>query len=493
MKLKVKFLKWSAGVPVAMLSKETAVKIGIQDKERISLRTFSDNPKEISTPVNIADGLVGKNEIIVSSEIRKSMKLKTGQYVDINLTEVPRSLDFIKKKLDGKKLSQEEINEIILDIVHNNLSEAEISLFISGMYKNGMDLKEETCLINAILKSGDVFKLRNKIIADKHCTGGIPGNRTTPIVVSICASAGLIMPKTSSKAITSAAGTADVIGAIARVEFSVQELKKIIKKTNAFLVWGGSLEIVPADAKIIGIEKELKIDPESQLLASIISKKLAVGSNYILIDIPYGKNAKFTKKKAIGLKEKFERLGRYFEKNLKVVLTDGNQPIGNGIGPFLEMIDVMKVLDPKQESPKDLEKKSLFLSGELLEMTGKAEKGNGFKMAEEILNSGKALEKFKEIIEAQDGKIGRLILGKFKKEILSKKSGRILEINNKLINSLARTAGCPTDKKSGIYLDVHNGNKIKQGSKLLTIYSESKSRLKSAVKFYYSNNPIKII
>jgi thymidine phosphorylase len=250
--------------------------------------------------------------------------------------------------------------------------------------------------------------------------------------------------------------------------------------------------MVPADAKIIKIEKMLEIDPEAQLLASIMSKKLAVSSKYILIDIPYGKTAKVDKKEALRLKRKFEYLGKYFKKKLKVVLTDGSQPIGNGIGPALELIDIIKILNPRQRGPKDLEKKSVFLAGEILEMTKKAKKGEGINMAREILYSGKAYEKFKEIIKAQRGDLKKIRTSRLKKDILSRKTGKISEIHNKKINALARIVGCPINKFSGLYLHCHRGEKIKKGEKILTIYSDSESKLNEALEFYKSQKPIKI-
>jgi len=492
MELKIKLLKWSAGLPVAMLSKKTAEKMGVHIKDKISVRTLSGYPKEISTIIDIIKGLVKEDEIAVSSELKKRLGLRIGQKVDVNLATIPKSVFFIKKKLNKKSLSEKEINEIIKDIVNNSLSEAEIALFISGMYKQGMNLRETIYLIKAILKSGNKLVLKNKFVVDKHSVGGIPGNRTTPIVVSICASAGLIMPKTSSRAITTSAGTADVIETIAPVEFPMNKLKKIVKKTNACLVWGGALGIVPADAKIIQIEKMLKIDPEAQLLASILSKKLAMGAKYIIIDIPYGKTAKVDKSKALKLKKKFEQLGKYFKVKLKCVLIKTKEPMGNGVGPALELVDVIKVLNPKERGPEDLEEKSLFLAGELLEMTGKAKKGKGIEMASEILNSGKAFEKFKQIIKAQGGDLKRIKSAKFKKDILSKKEGMILEVDNKKINSLARITGCPTDKFAGLYIYFNIGDKIKKREKILTIYSESKSRLRQAIKFYDNKKPIKM-
>ena len=490
MELKIRLLKWSAGLPVAMLNKRTAEKMGIHPKDRVSIQTTSRPIKEISTIVDTIEGLVKNNEIAVSSELKKNFNLKVGQKVDVNLSSPPKSIELVKKKLNKKVLSKKEIDEIIEDIVDNSLPELEIALFVSAMYKQGMNFKETIYLTESILKSGNSLKLPGKFIVDKHCIGGVSGNRTTPLVVSICAAAGLTFPKTSSRAITSAAGTADVIETIAKVGFSIKELEKIVKKTNACMVWGGSLGMVPADSRIIQVEKLLKIDPQAQLLASIMSKKLAVGSKYILIDIPYGKGAKVNKSQAIKLKKKFEQIGKYFHKKISVVLTDGKQPIGNGIGPGLELIDILKILKREEDAPKDLEKKSLFLAGQILEMAKKAKKGKGVELANEILQSGKAFEKFEQIIIAQGGKLKKIKLAKFKKNILSKKSGKIREINNKKINSLAKIAGCPIDKFAGVYLYFHVGDKIKKGEKILTIYSESKSRLNEAIRFYNETKPI---
>lgn len=258
------------------------------------------------------------------------------------------------------------------------------------------------------------------------------------------------------------------------------------------MVWGGSLGMVPADSKIINVEKEIRIDAQSLMLASIMAKKLAVGSKCLLIDIPFGKNVKVNKSQALELKRKFEKLGKYFKIKIKVVLTDGSQPIGNGIGPALEIKDIINILDPKKQGPKDLEQKSLILAGNLFEISKKAKKGRGYEKAKEILYSGKAFDKFKEIIEAQKEKIIDLKNFKYKKTILSKKTGKIKEINNKKINNLARVAGCPVDKFAGIYLYKHVGDKIKKGEKLLTLYAESKPRLNGALKFYYEKKSIKI-
>ncbi len=492
MELRVKTSNWSAGLPVAMLNRKTAENLGVHPGDRITIKTTSKNPKEIVTIVDTSEHFVTQTHLAISVEIKKRLKLREEQKVDVFYSNAPESVLFIKEKINGEKLSDEKIKAIIRDVVNNALTEPEVAVFVSAMYRNGMTFKETVSLINAILASGKTLKFRNKYVVDKHCIGGVAGNRTTPIVVAICAAAGLTFPKTSSRAITSAAGTADCIEVLSSVEFPMETVKKIVQKTGACLTWGGSLGMVPADSKIIKVEKMLKLDPVAQLLASIMSKKLAVGSKYILIDIPYGKRAKVSKSKAGFLKNKFEQLAKHFKVKMKVVLTKANEPIGNGIGPALEIMDVMKILNPQEIGPKDLEKKSIFLAAQIFEMTGTAKKGKGIKLAEEILLSGKAWKKFKEIIHAQKGKINGLELAKYFQDIHANKSGKIKTIHNKLINALARSAGCPLDKFSGVYLHKHVGDKVKKGDLIITLYAESKPRLKEALNFYHKNKPIKI-
>lgn len=320
--------------------------------------------------------------------------------------------------------------------------------------------------------------------------GGIPG-RTTPIVVSICACTGLKIPKTSSRAITTPAGTADAMETICKVDFDVPEMKKIVNKTNACLVWGGALGLAPADDKIIQIERVLNLDPESQLLASIMAKKISVGAKYVIIDIPYGKTAKVSLKQALRLKRKFEILGRHFNMKVKGVLSESLEPLGNGIGPALEIIDVIKVLR-RDDKCYHLEKKSLELSAELLELTGKAKKGKGYELAKKILDSGEAFKKFKQIIQAQKGSLNRINKFKLSANIKAKKSGKIFSIDIKKINLIAKAAGCPTDKFSGLYLHKHLNNPVKKGEKTITIFSDSKERLNSAINQFNKTKPILI-
>lgn len=488
MRFKIKSLRFSAGRPVAILNHDTAKKLNIYLNDRILIKKGKE---KIIAVVDLAEGMVSEKEIAVSQEVLRTLHAKQGNRVSIKLTFRPESIKFIHKKLSCQPLKRHELKKIIKDIVDNAITEAEIAFFVSAIHNCGMSIKEIGYLIKAIADTGKTLHLKGKI-ADKHSIGGVAGNRTTPIVISICSSTGLIMPKSSSRAITSAAATADVVESIAKVEFTIPELYKIIKKTNACLVWGSSLGLAPADSKIIQIEKLLHLDPEPQLLASILAKKLATGSRYVLIDIPYGKSAKVSKARALHLKKKFEKLAKDFNIHLKCILTNGTQPIGNGIGPILEIKDIVSILRQDKNKPLDLEAKSLMLSGLLLELTGKAKKGKGKKMAKEILQSGKAYKKFKEIIKAQKGNLKNLQLARLSHKILAEKSGKIVEIDNKKINLLARILGCPSEKRAGIYLHYHKNAKLNKGIVLMTFYAQSKAKLKEAVKIHKEIQPIKI-
>lgn len=484
-------MKFVAGRPVAIINQKAAKALSVYVGERIRLK----DKKEIIAIVDIAKGLMKENEIALSEEILEEMGIFEGYAVEVSIAPRPQSAQYILEKLEGNELSYKKIHSIMKDIVNNALTEAEIAYFISGIYVHGMNDRETVDLTKAMVETGKRMEIRNAV--DKHSIGGVAGNRTTPIVVSICSSLGLIMPKTSSKAITSAAGTADVMECFTKVEFSIPEIKKILQKANACLVWGGSLNLAPADDKIIQVERILGLDPEVQLLASILSKKIAVGAKQVLIDIPYGKTAKVDEKKAREIASKFGKFGKLLGLRIKTMLTDGSQPIGNGIGPILEAKDVYSVLAQKEGRPKDLENKALLVSSQILEMTGKAKKGQGYRIASDILKSKKALAQFRRIIESQEGSLNniesKLKPARLSFTVKSEKPGTVREISNKKIASVAFSAGCPADKAAGLYLHVHSGFKVQKGDALLTIYAETREKLHFAKKAYEYLRPILIV
>lgn len=489
MKLKIKNFNWHAGKPVVFLNDKTAKKMNVFVDDRVAI---TDKTK-VYAIVDIFPKLVKQDEIGISHELARILELRTGVTVEVSVSEMSDASFLIKKKINGETLSQKELELVISEIVHNNLTEAEIAFFTAAEKLNGMKFEEVISLTKAMVKTGAKLKFKGKYIADKHCIGGIAGNRTTPIMVAICASVGLTLPKTSSRAITSAAGTADVIETISTVDLPLEKITKIVNKNKACLAWGGSLGLAPSDDKIIQVERLLGLDIEPQLLASVMAKKISAGARHILIDIPYGPGAKMKDlKDAKSLGRKFQKIGKSFKLKMKITYTDGSQPVGNGFGPVLEMLDIIKVF--KNEGPKDLKEKSIYLASELIKLCGIS---NAKRKARESLESGKAYEKFQEIINAQNGKknfeekIKNLKLAKFKKIIPSPKSGKITKIDNKGINSMCRILGTPETVSAGVYLHKHL-EKIKKGKPLLTLYAESKVKMKDALKFYKEFNPIKI-
>ncbi|MBI2542036.1 AMP phosphorylase [Candidatus Woesearchaeota archaeon] len=481
MKLKVKDMDISSGGPlVCVINHQDAAMLDLHVMDRIKVRK---EKKTETAVVDIAQSskFVPKGKVGVFEEVINSLKLENNNIVDIAIARKPLSIEFIKKKLDGQRLSKEEIDQIVWDIVHNKLSSVELAYFVAACYTNIMTTEETILLTKSMVRHGDVLQLNKRPIIDKHSIGGIPGNRTTLVIVPIIAAAGYFIPKTSSRSITSPAGTADTMEVLAKVTFSIKKMKEIVLKAKGCIVWGGSLNLAPADDKIIAVERPLEIDAESQLLASIMAKKHSVSSTHILIDVPVGNNTKVRNMAgALRLKKEFEKIGRRLKKRVKVLITDGTQPIGNGIGPALEARDVLWLLKRDPRRPIDLEKKCLMMCANLFGMIGIKD---GYRKSLYILNSGKAYSKMVEIIKAQGGKetaAEDISIGKFSHDVLSSKSGNVKSIDNMMISRISRIAGAPADKGAGIYLCKHVGDKVRRGETLFTIYSEGRHEFEYA-------------
>ncbi|MBI2653760.1 AMP phosphorylase [Candidatus Woesearchaeota archaeon] len=488
MKLKVKDIDISSGGPlIAVLNHQDAAMLDLHVMDRIKIKKRG---KIETVVVDIAESnkVVPKGRIGVFEEVIISLKLKNNDVVDIVIARKPLSIDYIKKKLDGQKLTKNEIDQIVWDIVHNKLSAVELTYFVAACYTNVMTTEETILLTKAMVKHGDVLKLKKYPVIDKHSIGGIPGNRTTLVIVPIMTAAGYHMPKTSSRSITSPAGTADTMEVLADVTFPIKRMKDIVLKTKGCIVWGGSLNLAPADDKIIAVERPLEIDAESQLLASIMAKKHSVSSTHILIDVPVGKDSKVKNiVEALRLKKEFNKIGKRLNKKVRVLITDGTQPIGNGIGPALEARDILWLLKRDPKRPLDLEKKCLMMCSNIFGMIGVK---YGYKKTLQILNSGKAYQKMVEIIKAQGGKevaAEDIKIGRHSYDVSSTRSGIVRHIDNLFVSRIARIAGAPRDKGAGIYLYKHVGDRVKRGEKLFTIYSESMHALDYAKDVAKSN------
>ena len=482
MHLKVRDMDIATGsTKVIILNKEDAAKFDLSALDRVEVRKGKRKTVAI-VDITESKRVVQPGRIGLFEEVLKVLKAKNNDTVTISLAKKPSSINYIFKKLNGKELNEKEINEIVKDIINNSLSEIELTYYVSGCYTKGMSMRETLDLTRAIVRYGDKLKLDRRPILDKHCSGGVPGNRTTMLIVPIVVAAGLTMPKTSSRSITSPAGTADTMEVLAPVDLSVRDIKRVVEKTGGCIVWGGSISLASADDELIRVRYPLSLDPEGMLLSSILAKKAAVNATHVLVDIPIGEDTKIKDRKtAIRLKREFKKIGKNLHMDLQVIITDGSQPIGNGIGPALEARDVLYVLRRDKRRPLDLERKSLYMAAKLLKIGGIKQ---AKKKAYEILDSGFAYQKMREIIKAQGGNPNispdKLPVGKYKYTFIAKRSGKLKNIDNMIIAKISRVAGAPKDREAGIYLYKHEREKVKKGEKIFTIYSKSATKLKYA-------------
>ncbi|MDE3741104.1 thymidine phosphorylase family protein [Maribacter polysaccharolyticus] len=438
----------------------------------------------------ITSDVLGLGEIGLSRIAAKKLKVSDGETLYVSHLEPIESLSYVRAKIYNQKLDYKAYKEIITDIIEGDYSNIHLSAFITACAGDRMDIDEISNLTKAMIASGKQLDWNKEIVVDKHCIGGLPGNRTTPIIVAITAAYGLTMPKTSSRAITSPAGTADTMEVLTNVTLSGKEIKRVVNQEGGCLVWGGSAQLSPADDILIKVEKALDIDSEGQLIASVLSKKAAAGSTHVVIDIPVGETAKVRSEEAAKkLKEHMETVGKAVGLQIKVVITDGCQPVGRGIGPNLEAIDLLDVLQNKGDAPKDLKERALLLAGNLLELSEKVETGKGMETAKELLESGKAYQKFEAICRAQ-GRFSKTLIAPFQFEMYAPKQGVIKKIDNRKIAKLAKLSGAPQSKLAGIWMNVHLGDKIEKGQLLFTLYAESTGELNYAMEYYNNHDDI---
>ncbi len=454
---------------------------GLKSQTRVNVE-LSD--KTIIATLNMVNSnIINCGEAGLSEYAWEILKAKDGDEAIVSHSDPVLSLSFVRSKIYGNDFSQEQIRQIVFDISNGKYSDVQIAAFLTACGGNKMNKKEITFLTKAMIDIGEKLDWDEKIVVDKHCVGGLPGNRTTPIIVAIVAEFGLKMPKTSSRSITSPAGTADTMEVLAPVELTIPQIKKIIQEQNGCIAWGGSVSLSPADDILIMVERSLDLDSEGQLVASILSKKIAAGSNHILIDMPIGETAKVrTMQMAKKLKKYLENIGKDLGVVVKVIFSDGSQPIGKGIGPALEARDVLQVLQNDPNAPQDLRSQALKLAANILEFSPKVKKGQGIKIATEILNNGKAWQRFQSICNAQGG-IRKIPVTTHKHEFIASKNGIVTTIDNRQLSLIAKLAGAPPDKVAGVDLNVKIGNKIKAGDVLLIVYASSSGTLEYAVDY----------
>ena len=389
----------------------------------------------------------------------------------------------LRAKVYGERLGDADMRAIIGDIVGGLYSDLHLASFVTACAGDRLDEAETIALTRAMVGAGERLQWRYPVVADKHSVGGLPGNRTTPLVVAMVAACGVPIPKTSSRAITSPAGTADTMEVLAPVDLDVPAMRRVVEKEGGCLVWGGAVRLSPADDILIRVERPLNLDSEGQLVASVISKKAAAGSTHVVIDMPVGPSAKVRSPAAASsLSSRLRAAGAALGLSVHVEQTDGTQPVGRGIGPALEARDVLAVLQGVRTAPQDLRERAVCLAGAVLEMAGAAATGAGAAMASTALGDGRAWRKFQAICEAQGG-MRKPPLSTLSYVVEAKGSGEVKAFDNRRLARVAKLAGAPSDKAAGLDLHVRVGDAVERGQPLFTVHAESKGELDYALEY----------
>jgi len=418
------------------------------------------------------DALVAPGELGLSLEAFAMLGFAEGTKVRVCHAEPPASMEAVRRKIDGERLSAGELMGIARDIAERRYAKMEIAAFLVASGQTGLDRDEVMNLTRAMVAQGDRLRWPGDLVVDKHCIGGIPGNRTSMLVVPIVAAHGMLIPKTSSRAITSPAGTADTMEVLAAVELPPARLHEVVRKEHGALIWGGTANLAPVDDMLISVERPLGVDYPGQMVASILSKKIAAGSTHLIIDIPVGPTAKVRRMQdALALRKLFEYVADRLGLFAQVVITDGRQPVGRGIGPVLEARDVMQVLQNDPAAPSDLRQKALRLAGRVLEFDPDVRGGDGFDIARDILDSGRALAKMQSIIDAQGRRREKLEPGRIAMEVPATTDGVVTAIDNYQMARIARMAGAPLDKGAGVDLLKKLGDPVTAGEPLYRVHA----------------------
>lgn len=479
---------------VVVLRGHDASAFGINPGDRLEVQS---GVRKLNVVADITHHSIRHGEVGLFDEVWKLLRARDGQPLTIQVVSRPPSIAAIKKKLLGQTLTKPEMYSIINDIVHHKLNPIETTYFVASGYVKPYRIEELIWMVEAMAKTGETFRWPNRWVVDKHSVGGLAGNRTTLVAIPIIAALGLTIPKTSSRAITSPAGTADTMEVLAPVTFAGEAVRRIVERTGACLIWGGGLSIAPADDIIIRVSRPLSLEPYDKMIVSIMAKKVAMGIRYLIIDMPYGPDTKIPNRHiAHKIEQKFQHIAKAFQIRLRVRFDPAREPVGQGIGPALEARDVVRVLQQKPNRPHDLERKAIELTGELLSLSGVAAIRTGQRLATRALQSGAAWRKMQEIIAAQGGnpniQADQLVAPAETRRFTAARDGRVTGINNRAVDEVARTLGAPEHKLSGIYLHKKIGQSIRRGQPLFTLYSYNQDRIRLAEQALKRNSIVSL-
>ena len=454
---------------------------GFEAQSRVELHAGG---RTVVATLNVVhDSFLDVGEAGVSEAAWRLLGAPEGSPVTLRHPPPLESLGHVRAKVHGRKLTANALRAVIEDVAAGRYSELQLAAFVTACAGDRLDLEETVALTRAMVDVGDRLDWGPGLVMDKHCVGGLPGNRTTMIVVPIVAACGLRMPKTSSRAITSPAGTADTMETVAPVDLDLPAIRRVVERTGGCIVWGGSVRLSPADDILIRVERPLDLDSQGQLVASVLSKKAAAGATHVVIDIPVGPTAKVRSAEAGALlARQLQATAQALGMQLRVVQTDGSAPVGRGIGPALEARDVLAVLRNAPGAPADLAQRATLLAGHVLEMGGAAPPGAGLVLASEVLADGRAWGKFEEICAAQGG-LRSPPVANWRQDVPATVSGNVVAIDNRRLARIAKLAGAPQAPSAGIDLHVRIGDFVERGEPLYSLHAASPGELAYALDY----------
>lgn len=468
----------------AILNEEQALAFGITAEDNISL--IKENGDKIVANVMLSSE-IKPGTIGIYQDIIERFPLNEKENISIEVTQSSSlANDAIRKKMRGESITYDEMFAIIKDISEGKLSDIMMTYYVASSFFYPTTDEEMYQTAKAMAETWIMFRYpKGEIVADKHCIGGVPGNETTMIIIPIIASLGIKIPKNFSKAITSPAATGECVNVLMDINFDKKGIEDLVKKLNCCLVWGGGLDLAPADDKIIKVQYPLSMQSRAKVVSSIMAKKYAMGVTHSLIDIPVGPTAKVsTMEEALDWKKKFEYVGKKLGMEMSVQITPANEVIGNGVGAVLQVREVLRVLQQHEKRPADLEAKAIHLAGKIIEMVGKEKGKKAEELARKQIENGEAWKMMQKIIKTQNGNPNvpseNLIIGKESYDIIATKDGKVKAIDLHNINQIARRLGCPIVNEAGLYLHKKIWDKVKKGEIIYTMYANDKPKLELA-------------
>jgi thymidine phosphorylase len=447
--------------------------------------------RHIVATLSVVDGSwLPHGEVGLSESAWAGLEPEPGQLLRVSHAPPLDSLSHVRAKVYGHRLGDAEFGAVIGDIAAGRYSDLHLAAFITACAGNHLSRGETVSLTRAMIAAGERIDWQRPMVVDKHCVGGLPGNRTTLLVVPIVTACGLTMPKTSSRAITSPAGTADTMEVLAPVDLDAPAMRRAVERTGGCIVWGSSARLSPADDILIRVERPLDLDSEGQLVASILSKKVAAGSTHVLIDLPFGPTAKIRGIQAArALGRRLQTVGAAIGLDVRCRLTDGQQPVGRGIGPALEATDAVSVLRGEAGAPQDLRERALRLAGDVLEMGGIAPAGSGLPWARSVLDDGRAWRQFQAICAAQGG-MREIPFAAHRHVVEAPTTGRVAAVDNRVLARAAKLAGAPQAPAAGVVVHARLGEQVERGQALFTVHAQAPGELAYALGFIQSRPPI---